>query len=294
MTQEQLVDALEATGNYRVLHRLTERTTFELDDGAEKKIGLILDVETTGLDTVKDEVIELGMIAFEFGAADGRVYRVLDTFSALRDPGRPISPEITRITGITDELVAGAEIPAVLVAEFAEKAAVVISHKAKFDRRFAERLWDGFAKKAWACSMDEVDWRGEGFQSQALASLLMGCGLFHEGHKAVEDCRGLLEVLARPLPSGETALKRLLDTARKLTIRVWAPDSPFDRKDDLKARGYRWDSGGNGHPKAWWRDMPEAGAAEEIAWLKQEIYRRDREIPTTRIGPFDRHSVRCD
>jgi DNA polymerase-3 subunit epsilon len=71
--------------------------------------------------------------------------------------------------------------------------------------------------------MLEVDWAPEGFEGTKLAYLLAGCGWFHEGHRAVEDCIALVEVLAAPLPkSGDTALKRLLDTARKPTARIWA------------------------------------------------------------------------
>ena len=40
--------------------------------------GIILDVETTGLNSSADEIVELGMVNFEF-ARDGRVFRVLDT-----------------------------------------------------------------------------------------------------------------------------------------------------------------------------------------------------------------------
>ena len=37
----------------------------------------------------------------------GRIYRVLGSSEWLEDPGSPIPPEITNITGITDEMVAG-------------------------------------------------------------------------------------------------------------------------------------------------------------------------------------------
>lgn len=65
-----------------------------------------MDVETTGLDRSKDEIIELGMVAFDFDTA-GKIRRVIDVFSELRQPSTPISDKITRLTGITDEMVAG-------------------------------------------------------------------------------------------------------------------------------------------------------------------------------------------
>jgi len=65
--------ALEASGDFRILRRLKPRPVLPsrpLLDG--EKIGLIVDTETTGLDRAKDEVIELGMIAFIYHV-DGQV-----------------------------------------------------------------------------------------------------------------------------------------------------------------------------------------------------------------------------
>lgn len=48
-------------------------------------MGVLVDVETTGLDHSKDEIIELGMVAFTYDDA-GNVLRILDVFSMLRQP----------------------------------------------------------------------------------------------------------------------------------------------------------------------------------------------------------------
>ena len=103
---ESLASRLEESGDYRVLRRLKERDLFSVDDGNQKRIGLILDVETTGLDPTRDEIIELAMLKFDYGS-DGSVFRVLDQFSRLREPTVAIPIEITKLTGITSEMVAG-------------------------------------------------------------------------------------------------------------------------------------------------------------------------------------------
>jgi DNA polymerase III epsilon subunit-like protein len=46
------------------------------------------------------------MLKFEYGS-DGSVFRVLDQFSRLREPTVAIPIEITKLTGITPEMVAG-------------------------------------------------------------------------------------------------------------------------------------------------------------------------------------------
>src|SRR5258708_35479177 len=102
---EAMAARLEESGDYRVIRRLRERDLFRADDGSQKRIGLILDVETTGLDPTRDEIIELAMLKFEYGV-DGTVFRVLDQFSRLREPTIALPIEITKLTGITPEMLA--------------------------------------------------------------------------------------------------------------------------------------------------------------------------------------------
>jgi DNA polymerase-3 subunit epsilon/ATP-dependent DNA helicase DinG len=60
-----------------------------------------LDLETTGLDPERDAVIEVGAVRF-------RGERVEDVWSSLVNPGRPLPPFITQLTGISDDMLAGA------------------------------------------------------------------------------------------------------------------------------------------------------------------------------------------
>ena len=138
-----------------------------------------------------------------------------------------------------------------------------------------------------------MNWAEEGSDGNRLSYLLNGCGLFHDGHRAVEDCRALLELLARPLAvSGELGMKCLLDTARRPTVRIWAEHSPFESKDQLKARGYRWSDGSDGRPKSWWVEVDEKDVAEELQFLESVIYQREIDLPTKRLTAFDRFSDR--
>jgi len=293
MAHEEMATTLEKSGEYRILRRLRPREVFFPDDGCQKLNGIILDIETTGLDHTTSEIIELGMVKFEF-ASDGRIFRVLDAFTSFRQPSNPISQEITTLTGITNDMVDGRSIDAAAVTAFIGSTSIIIAHNAGFDRRFCEKFASCFVPRAWACSVNEIEWRGEGYEGSRLAYLLMGAGLFHNGHRADMDCRALLEILSQPLPkTGELALKRLLDNARKSTVRIWAESSPYDMKDILKSRGYHWNPGNDGRPKSWWRDLPEDQAATELDYLRKEIYRRDADIPTARLTAFDRYSDRA-
>ena len=55
----------------------------------------ILDVETTGLDSKHDQVIEIAGVKYNEGAN-------IETFSSLVKPSVPIPDQITYLTGITD------------------------------------------------------------------------------------------------------------------------------------------------------------------------------------------------
>jgi DNA polymerase III subunit epsilon len=137
-------------------------------------------------------------------------------------------------------MVAGHSLDADEIREFIAPAHLVIAHNARFDRPFCERLIQDFSHKAWACSHIEIPWAGLGFEGSKLGYLLTHCGWFHQGHRAVEDCQALLEMLATPMAAESgSPLVHLLTSSGRSVIRIWAEGSPFDMKDTLKKRGYR-------------------------------------------------------
>ncbi|WP_061849777.1 3'-5' exonuclease [Bradyrhizobium sp. DOA1] len=287
-----MADALAQSADYRVLRRLIPRSPYTPAAGQEVRTGILLDTETTGLDHAKDEIIELGMVAFDY-TAEGRIVGVRDTFSAFNEPSAPISAEVTALTGITNETVAGQKFDDAAITAFVESGVITIAHNSSFDRRFAERYWPVFEHKAWGCSMSEIDWRKHGFAGSQLGYLLNGAGYFHRAHRAVDDCHALLEVLAFELPTtGSPALALLLETARKPTLRVWAEQTPFELKDSLKRRGYRWNDGSDGRPKSWFIDVDETALDDEIAFLRTQIYMQDVEPTVQRLTAFTRFSGR--
>ncbi len=288
-----MAQALERSGGYRVLRRLAPMAQRLAPTGVQTRQGLFVDTETTGLDAARDEIIELAMVPFTYGV-DGEIYDVGDAFQQVRQPSKPIPPEITAITGIDDAMVEGQVIAPQAVAKFAAPAALVIAHNAAFDRKFLERYSDVFNTKPWACSMSEVDWAGEGYEGAKLAYLASSAGFFYERHRATHDCLAGLELLARVHPvSRRTGLAQLLDRARTPTWRIWAENSPFDLKDQLKARGYRWNAEVGGGPRAWYIDVAEAARDAEIAFLRAEIYRGEVDPLIRRIDAYDRFSSRC-
>lgn len=279
---------LEGTGDYRVLRRLVPRAVIARADSPFRYLAVLVDTETTGLQHTRDEVIEIGAVAFTYDG-DGRIGDVVGVYSALRQPSAPIPPEIARLTGITDEMVAGQEIDVAALDALIEPADLVIAHNAAFDRPFCEKLSPAFVPKACACSVSEIRWADRGFEGNKLGYLVGQSGLFHEGHRASDDCHALLEVLARATDDGTTPFAELLKSSARPRVRIFAENSPFDMKDHLKARGYRWSDGSDGRPKAWWVEVDNELYDEELSYLRQEIYRWDEPEPLSiRLTAQDR------
>jgi DNA polymerase III subunit epsilon len=192
LTLAGMAEALAKSTDYRVLRRLVPRETFNSSVGLITKTGILLDVETTGLDQRKDEVIELGMVKFDY-LPDGRIAGLRDIFSSFNEPSDLIPPEVTALTGITNDMVAGHQIDEAAGSSFADDAVIIIAHNASFDRKFAERYWPVFQRKAWRVFGDRG--RVEEIRLRGLAA-------------------GLSPERRRPLPAGSSSGRRLPCLAR--------------------------------------------------------------------------------
>ena len=181
---------------------------------------------------------------------------MLPGYAGFEDPGQPLHEEVVRLTGITDDQLLGQKLDEQAVTTLATPANLIIAHNAAFDRCFLERRFPLFVDKPWACSMGQVPWAEEGLGSVKLDYLLNRFGFFFDDHRAMADCRAVLHLLSLRLPrSGRPILPLLLATARRRTFRLWALEAPIEFKDLLKDRGYRWNSGSDGRPRAWYRDL---------------------------------------
>jgi DNA polymerase-3 subunit epsilon len=256
--------------DYRVLVRLDPASAGgpALTSGSVRRAAII-DTETTGMSPDSDQILELGIVVFEYAPESGQVGPVVGRLSALEDPGRPIPPEATAVHGITDEMVKGRRIDDGAVAAILDAVSLIVAHNAAFDRPFLEARFPSFKDLYWGCSLKDIPWREAGHGSAALEFLAYRAGFFYEGHRAEMDCLAVLAVLARPFgATGESGFKTLLECARKPSVLLYAVGSPFDSKDALKARGYRW----HAERKVWMLRLAEADLTAEQAWLKERVY----------------------
>jgi hypothetical protein len=95
-------------------------------------------------------------------------------------------------------------------------------------------------------------------------------GVFHEAHRAQSDCEVLLHLLQhRFAPDQPTPMQQLLAAASKKGYRLGALGAPFETKDLLRARGYRWDA----ERRLWSREvLGDEAARDEAQWLQTIVH----------------------
>lgn len=204
---------------------------------------VVVDLETTGGSPTQCEITEVGAVKVRGG-------EVLGEFQTLVDPGSPVPPMITVLTGITDAMLVGAPRIGEVLPSFLEFAGfgpttVLVAHNARFDvgflRAAAARLdltWpsptvvDTVALARTVVTKDEAP-------NHKLATL---AGLFgattSPDHRALHDARATVDVLhallGRLAPLGATHLEDLATIAdpvphgrrRKATLADTLPTGP--------------------------------------------------------------------
>ena len=264
---KEYIHELESSGDFKVIERLKDKSSYNEDDGSEKKIAIFLDTETTGTNFEKDEIIELGMVAFEYSFETGKIFNIIKTFNELEEPTFEIPIEASEVNGITMEMVKGHKIDDQKVRDFVNSAAIILAHNAKFDRHFVEKRFPFFEHTRWGCSIKDVSWHENGLKSRSLEFLAYKYGYFFEAHRADKDCMASIHLISKTLPESQLlVLEDLLTNARKESIRIAAKGAPFAIKDELRERGYRW----NAEKKYWYIDLDSQESDSEMNWLLDE------------------------
>jgi DNA polymerase-3 subunit epsilon len=174
----------------------------------------VVDVETTGWAPDEAGITEIGAVRLHAGSA-------VAEFGSLVNPGTPVPPAITELTGISDQMLASAPpVAAVLpgLLAFAE-GSVLTAHNAPFDLRFLTaacagmgRDWPGFevldtvrlARHLMATPQEVPD--------RKLATLATFFGTpVRPSHRALDDARATAVVLGR-------LLARLADREGVMTL----------------------------------------------------------------------------
>ncbi|MCX9190838.1 endonuclease [Carbonactinospora thermoautotrophica] len=184
------------TAHHRV-PRAVQGTFDELGPPLHEVTFVVVDLETTGNSPPGAGITEIGAVKVRGG-------QVLGEFHTLVDPGTPIPPFITVLTGITDQMVAGAPGIADVLPRFLEFAggSVLVAHNAPFDVGFLKHAcaqhgyaWPGspvldtvqLARKL--LTRDEVP----NYKLATLARYFRSASV--PAHRALADARATVDVL---------------------------------------------------------------------------------------------------
>lgn len=154
----------------------------------------VIDVETTGGSPLQDRVIEIAVYVF-----DGE--KITDSFATLINPKRLIDPYVTRLTGITQEMVQEAPLFEDIHQKLLELTHenIFVAHNVKFDfgmlRQEFRRLGIDFNRR----QLDTVNLARKvlpGFNSYSLGNICDSVGItITDRHRATGDAEATVKLL---------------------------------------------------------------------------------------------------
>jgi len=173
----------------------------------------IIDLETTGSKPSRgDRIIEIAVVLH-----DG--HQVIDTFSSLIDPGKPIPYIITKITGIDDEMVKGAPKFYEVAKQVVEmtQGCVFVAHNVSFDYNFLRTTFSELGyiyNRRKLCTVRMSRQAFPGLPSYALGNLIRHFDIeVQHRHRALDDALATADLLRRVLEqqSGEATIEELIN-----------------------------------------------------------------------------------
>ena len=191
---------------------------------------IVFDLETTGLNPASEEITEIAAVRVVEG-------EIRDSFQTYVNPHKPIPPEITELTGISDETVADAPDLDKAVPEFlawaGEGQYPLVAHNAGFDMGFLRTACQRLGIEREFTSIDTLEMSRlmlphmHKFKLNILAKELQ-VGPF-EHHRASEDAAVLGRIYVK-------LLKRLREEMHAVTTADINPvlAATTDRKNKLK------------------------------------------------------------
>lgn len=230
-------------------------------DSAELKVGCSVDVETTGPNRARDEVIEIGLRQFFFSPVTGEILGIGQSYSQLKEISEEDSERVQRLTGITRKESLGKQIDWASVTKFLTSSHLIVAHNAGFDRSLIDRSTEYSTRGVWSCSMRQIDWISRGFPSLSLQMLLAYHGYFATGHRALPDA----DLVIHLLHQDPTYLLELYENAHEPRVRVSLLNTDYEDRHQIKKLNFFW----NPIRKAWTRIVPRNLLPKETEQLEK-------------------------
>ena len=160
---------------------------------------VVFDIETTGFSPVENRIIEIGAVKVCGG-------KIVDRFSSFVNPEVPIPFEIEKLTGITDDMVMGAEKIETVLPQFLAfcEGCMLVAHNASFDMSF---IMENCDRQGIAHDFTYIDTVGiarvmlPGLKKHTLDSVAKALMVSLENHhRAVDDAEATAEIFVKMIP----------------------------------------------------------------------------------------------
>lgn len=204
----------------------------------------VVDLETTGGNPGTDKIIEIAIYIH-----DGR--QITDHYSSLVNPEVDIPVFISRLTGISDEMVSTAP----LFSEIAEEVYnflgdhVFVAHNVQFDYSFLAYALnkEGFPyEKRMLCTCKTSRAVFPGYPSYSLSKICNSLSISLEGaHRAAADARATAILLDKILKQTDGSLDHFFHQRTKTVNKSRIPDDQFDKLPSKAGVLYFLDESGN-------------------------------------------------
>jgi len=116
--------------------------------------------------------------------------------------------------------------------------------------------------------VNDIDWLNRGFTSSKQELLCIWHGFYYDSHRAMNDVDALIHLITSDLYNGNKPILELMENAANPYYKISALNSPFESKDQLKARNYYW----NNTKRYWWKNVDHEEIDPERKWLTENIY----------------------
>lgn len=203
-----------------------------------------IDIETTGLNELDSEIIEIAIIRIQ-ADANYNILNLKTIYKSFNEPNNKIPKRITSITGITDSMVKNQFIDWNHVYNLLSKdTKTIFAHNARFERKFISKyIKDDFV---WLCTASDIDWYALNVNSRALDYISVINGFTFDHHRAELDAAVVGHLLSCSI-NGETYLKKILSYANEKVENGYhyVVDKGNAGNDFLKERGFKWNPNQN-------------------------------------------------
>lgn len=210
---------------------------------------LILDTETSGLDPLSDQVLEVGCILYDLASAS-----TVTAYSSLLFAESNNAEAINRIPVAALRAAPDADSVWAEVFWMANEADVILAHRAEFDHGFVpERVR---VHRPWVCTKFDMRWPKQTGNGPALVQLALEHDLgVAYAHRALTDCDLIARLLTRSRDLGSD-LVEMVRYGMRPKAKFQALVS-YDDREQAKQAGFQWD----GAAKTWSRTMAIEDAA---------------------------------